>query len=156
MSRGFYAGSFDPFTNGHFHVIKRVHELFPELEIVVGVGVNPAKYRSYEQSVMADAIRTILAKENIPATVIIFNGLGVDAAKDTGCNFMIRGIRNDMDYNYEENLAAVNEEVSGIDTIYVRAGLLGNVSSSMVRELLKHGKDVSKYVPAEILEIISK
>ena len=59
-----------------------------------------------------------------------------------------------MDYQYEENLASINEELSGIDTIYIRSGTLGNISSSMVMELLEHSKDVSKYLPKEILEII--
>ena len=59
-----------------------------------------------------------------------------------------------MDYDYEENIALINEEISGIDTIYVRAGRLGALSSSMVMELLQFGKDVSKFLPKEILEII--
>ena len=59
-----------------------------------------------------------------------------------------------MDYQYEETLASINEEISGLDTMYIRAGSLGNISSSMVMELLQYGKDVSKYLPEEIMEII--
>ena len=59
-----------------------------------------------------------------------------------------------MDYEYEENLALINEDISGLDTVYVRAGKFGNISSSSVMELLKYGKDISKYVPKEVLEII--
>ena len=59
-----------------------------------------------------------------------------------------------MDYEYEENMASINEEISGLDTIYIRAGSLGNISSSMVMELLENGKDVSKYLPEEVMEII--
>ena len=58
------------------------------------------------------------------------------------------------DYEYEENMAAVNEEVAGIDTIYIRAGKLGSISSSMVMELYENGKDVSKYLPKEVMDII--
>ena len=66
----------------------------------------------------------------------------------------MRGIRDDMDYYYEENIAQINEEISGLDTIYVRAGTYGSISSSTVKELYKNGKDISKYVPKEILEIM--
>lgn len=61
-----------------------------------------------------------------------------------------------MDYEYEENLASINEELSGLNTIYIRSGSLGNISSSMVMELLQHNRDVSKYLPQEILEIVNK
>ena len=69
---------------------------------------------------------------------------------------LVRGIRNGIDYEYEENLASVNEEVSGVDTIYIRAGQLGHVSSSIVRELLKYKKDISNYVPIEVFDYINK
>lgn len=61
-----------------------------------------------------------------------------------------------MDYDLEENLASINEEVAGIDTIYIRAGKLGNISSSMVMDLFEHKKDVSKYLPKEIIEVLKK
>ncbi len=59
-----------------------------------------------------------------------------------------------MDYQYEENLASVNEELSSLDTVYIRAGLLGNISSSMVIELLTNGHDAASYLPEEILEVV--
>ncbi len=61
--------------------------------------------------------------------------------------FLIRGLRNDTDYAFEENLAQINEEISGLDTIYFRSGVLGFISSSMVMELIHYGKDVSRYLP---------
>lgn len=152
---GFYAGSFDPFTNGHLHVIKRAAKLFDRL--VIGVGVNPAKTRKYNQSKMALLIKDVLEREGITNTkVVVFTGLGVDAAINYHCDVLVRGIRNGIDYEYEENLASVNEKVAGVDTIYIRAGQLGSISSSMVRERLKHKKDVSKYVPIEVLDFIKE
>ena len=59
-----------------------------------------------------------------------------------------------MDYDYEENLALINEEISGLDTIYIRAGNLGYISSSFVVQLLQNGRDISGYVPQEIYELI--
>ena len=88
--------------------------------------------------------------------VITFDNLMADVASEYNADFLIRGIRNGIDYDFEENLALMNEEISGIDTIYVRAGAYGAVSSSMVFELLKHNKDVSKYLPAQILDVVKK
>ena len=104
---------------------------------------------------MKKAIEQSLKDENIfNVEVITYEGLSVDAAKDNNCNFLIRGIRDDMDYYYEENIAEINEEISGLDTIYVRAGTLGGISSSTVRELFVNGKDVSRYVPKAILDVM--
>lgn len=153
MNNGFYAGSFDPFTMGHLHVVKTASKLFNKL--VIGIGDNNQKERKYNKSLMKEAIEKTLVAENIEnAVVVIYDGLSVDAAKANDCNFLVRGIRDDMDYYYEENIAEINEEISGLDTIYIRAGILGSISSSTVRELYKNGKDVSRYVPKEIKKIM--
>lgn len=153
MRAGFYAGSFDPFTNGHLHVVRTASSLFDKL--VIGIGINSQKERRYDAIKMKDAIEQVLKSYNINnAEVITFDGLSVTASKENNCNFLVRGIRDDMDYYYEENIAQINEEISGLDTIYVRAGLLGGISSSTVMELYNNNTDVSKYVPKEILEIM--
>ena len=153
MKIGFYAGSFDPFTNGHLEVLKKASFLFDK--VVVGLGSNPDKKSRFNDEQMKTAIEKVLESENIlNAEVVIYKGLTVDAAKKYECTFLIRGIRNGIDYDYEENLANINEEVSGLDTIFVRAGKFGFVSSSMVYELFKNGKDISKYVSKEVLEIM--
>lgn len=153
MKIGFYAGSFDPFTYGHLHIIKKSAKLFDK--VVVGIGVNPKKIRSFNQEKMRDAIEKILIKENLDnVCVITYDNLSVDVAKEHNATYLIRGIRNGMDYQYEENIALVNEEVSGLDTIYIRSGYLGYISSSLVMDLMNNGKDVSKYLPQEIIDII--
>ncbi len=150
---GFYAGSFDPFTNGHLHVIEVSSRIFDK--VIVGIGVNILKKRRFNQDKMKEAIEKVIKANNLEnVEVITYDNLTVDSAKESGANFLIRGIRNGMDYDYEENIALINEEISGIDTIYVRAGRLGALSSSMIMELLQCGKDVSKFLPEEILEII--
>ena len=153
MKIGFYAGSFDPFTNGHLHVVKESAKLFDK--VIIGIGIQPNKTPRFDKHIMKSAIEAVLKRENIPNTeVIIYNNLSVDTAKKYNATFLIRGVRNGMDYQYEENLASINEELSGIDTIYIRSGNLGNISSSMVMELLQYNRDVSKYLPEEILEIV--
>lgn len=153
MKIGFYAGSFDPFTNGHLHVIKVSAQIFDK--VIVGIGINNTKIRRFDNDEMKNAIEKVLKRENLTnVSVITYDNLTVDAAITNNSNFLIRGIRNGMDYDYEENIALINQEISSLDTIYVRAGRLGALSSSMVYELLQNGKDVSKLLPPEILELI--
>lgn len=153
MKIGFYAGSFDPFTNGHLHVIKVSTQIFDK--VIVGIGINPNKKRRFDKNVMKKAIEETLKAEKLDNVIVItYSGLSVDAAIENNANFFIRGIRNGMDYDYEENIALINEEISSLDTIYVRAGRLGALSSSMVIELLQNGKDVSNLLPKQILDAI--
>lgn len=154
MNVGFYAGSFDPFTNGHLHVISTAAQLFDK--VIVGIAVNPKKQRRFDMVLMQKAIEETLAQKGITNVVVIsFDNLTGDVALEYNATFLVRGIRNGMDYEYEENMAQINQkDICGLDTIYVRAGELGNVSSSLVMELLKHGKDISKYLPESVLKVV--
>ncbi len=155
MKIGFYAGSFDPFTNGHLHVIAKSAQLFDK--VVVGIGVNSKKSRRFDKDSMQKAIEQVLIRENLNNVIVIsYATFSSDVALDYNSTFLVRGIRNGMDYEYEENIASINEEISGLDTVYIRAGKLGNISSSMVMELLRNGKDVSRYIPKEVLAILKK
>lgn len=153
MKIGFYSGSFDPFTNGHLHIVKTASQIFDK--VIIGIGINCNKKRRYDLLKMKQAIEQTLEKENITNVVVIdYDVLTVDIAEKYHANFLIRGLRNDTDYAYEENLAQINEEISGLDTIYLRSGLLGFISSSMVHELIYYHKDVSKYLPEPVLNIL--
>lgn len=153
MNIGFYTGSFSPFTNGHLHVVQQASKIFDKLYI--GIGINKKKKPRYDNYLMKQAIEKVLKREKLlNVSVITYDNLSVDAALEYNANFFVRGIRNGMDYEYEENMASINEEISELDTIYIRAGKLGNISSSLVMELMENGKDVSKYLPKEILRLV--
>ena len=154
MNIGFYAGSFSPFTNGHLQVVEKASKLFDK--VVIGIGNNAQKVSRYDDNLMKEAIEKLLVRLKLEnkVSVVIYDNLSVDAARENGANLLIRGIRNGMDYEYEENMASINEEISGLDTIYIRAGKLGNISSSLVVELMKNNKNVSEYLPKEIEEAI--
>ena len=155
MEIGFYAGSFDPFTNGHLHVIEKSVKIFDK--VIIGIGDNPDKKRRFDKSLMKNLIEELLINRKLTnVEVICYENMTVDAAKSNNATFLVRGVRNGIDYDCEENMASINEEVAGIDTIYIRAGKLGNISSSMVMDLLEHGKDVSKYLPKEMINFIRK
>lgn len=153
MKVGFYSGSFDPFTNGHLHIVKASCQIFDK--VIVGIGINSNKTKNYDIEQMKLAIEETLKNENITnAEVITYQELTVEIAKKYHANFLIRGLRNDTDYAFEENLAQINEEISGLDTIYFRSGVLGFISSSMVMELIHYGKDVSRYLPEPVFHLI--
>lgn len=156
MNIGFYAGSFSPFTNGHLQVVEKAVKLVDRL--IIGIGNNSQKEPRYDNEVMKSAIEKLLVRLNLSdkVSVVIYSNLSVDAARENGANILIRGIRNGMDYEYEENMASINEEISGLDTIYIRAGKLGNISSSLVVELMQNNKNVSEYLQPEIEEAIKE
>lgn len=153
MAIAFYAGSFDPFTKGHLHIVKVASQIFDK--VIVGVGINADKKTRFDKEMMLKAIKKSFIDEKITnCEVISFDGLTCYVAKEKGADFLIRGIRNGVDYDYEENLALINEDLAGIETIYIRAGKWGAVSSSMVVELIKRNKDISKYVPQAVIDCV--
>lgn len=153
MTTAIYAGSFDPFTIGHLSVLKEASSLFDK--IIVAIADNPDKKRRINSDIMLKAIQQSVLELDCghKIQVIKFDGLIVDLAEEANTKFLIRGIRNGSDYEYEENLAKVNESF-GLKTIYIRAGYLSHVSSSMVMELYKYGRDISEYAPMPVIEAI--
>lgn len=148
-----YAGSFDPFTNGHLHVLKQACEVFDK--VFVAIAVNSSKKRRIDKDVMKNAIEKIVKNNRLDnVEVVIFDGLTVDLAEKKNAKFLVRGLRNGTDYEYEENLAIVNSKIAGVETIYFRAGKTAHISSSVVMELHSYGRDITKWVPEEVLEIL--
>lgn len=148
-----YPGSFDPFTNGHLDMVIKGSKLFDKVHVVIGLNVN--KKRMYDSAKMKDAIEKTLAEKNITnCSVYIYDGLIAEYTKENKIGYMIRGLRNNMDYNYEENIAEVNKLIDPkLEYVYLRAENVA-VSSSMVKELSHYGRDVSTYVPAAVMELI--
>ena len=151
--KAMYPGSFDPFTNGHLDIVKKAAALFEEVYIVIGV--NAKKSRSFDSLKMKTAIESALNDCDIHnCKIVVFDGLIASYAKDNGIRYMIRGLRNNMDYNYEENIAEVNKLIyPEMEYVYFRAENVA-VSSSMVKELHSYGQDVSSYVPAKVMDVI--
>lgn len=148
----FYAGSFDPFTNGHLQIVKTASKTFKE--VVIGLGINPSKTPRFNKEEMRKAIEDTLKEENIDnAKVIIYDNETWQAAKENNSCILIRGLRNETDYRYEEEIANYNDK-HGIETIYLRAKSLGDISSSFVYKELEENKDISSYVPREIKKLI--
>ena len=151
--KALYAGSFDPFTNGHLSIVEKSAELFDE--IVVGIADNAKKIRNTDIHQMYYAISNQL-KHLDNVSVAIITGLVADYCQKENITYLVRGLRNTSDYLYEENIAKINNEINpDLKTVYFRADN-DVISSSMIRELVKHNKDISKYVSKELNEILMK
>lgn len=148
-----YPGSFDPFTNGHLDIVRKAADIFDRVFIVIGV--NAEKRRSFPADRIAAAITETLAQQNITnCEVVIWEGLVAEYARLRSTDYMIRGLRNNMDYNYEENVASVNKLINpDLEYVYFRSNNVA-VSSSMVKELHSYGKDVSAFVPEAVLPLL--
>lgn len=153
MNAAIYAGSFDPFTNGHLSVLLQAAQIFDKVVLVIAD--NPEKYRKYPLGRMKIAIDNILkdyAQNNID--ICYTNKLISDFALSIDASYLVRGLRNPNDFVYEENIAKINKELNpDLHTIYIRADD-EIISSSMVRELFAHNKDISKYVSKHVLEVM--
>lgn len=141
----FFAGSFDPFTVGHASIVERGLNMFDE--IVIGVGINTLK-TSVEEAERR-ATRIIRLYENEPRVIVsTYAGLTVDAARESGASCLLRGVRSVKDFEYERDMADVNRQLSGLETVLLYSlPEHSAVSSSIVRELQAFGKDVSHYLP---------
>lgn len=145
MKIALFPGTFDPFTLGHYSIVERALPLFDR--IVVAVGVNNQKRTLFSEEERLECIRSLYCG-NDRVDVIAYSCLTVDAARNCGAQFIVRGVRMIQDFEYEKNLAVVNRELSGIETVFLYTSPeLGHVSSSIVRELISYGKDVTDLLP---------
>lgn len=153
MTHAIYPGSFDPFTNGHLDIVKKASQIFNKVTIVIAI--NNKKTKTYNVKKMCEAIEYTLKENNIHnCKVGTWDGLVADLMKQWQVKYMIRGLRNNMDYNYEENIAEINKLIyPDIEYIYLRAENIA-ISSSMVKELNSYSLDVSQYVPHSVFNII--
>ena len=147
-----YAGSFDPYTNGHHAIVRKAAALFDE--VVVLIGVNIGKRRATDAEAMRAAIQQTLDAEGLNARAELWTGLIADYCARHGIKYYVRGLRNAADYAYEEGLAQVNARLNpNIETLYLR-GDDTTLSSSVVRELHAFGHDVAEFVPEAVYELM--
>lgn len=144
---GIFVGSFDPFTIGHASVVRRALPLFDK--IVIGVGENNRKAYMFDTETRVKAIRGLYHGDQ-RIEVKAYDDLTIDFAKREGSRYVIKGIRNVRDLEFEREQADVNRVIGGIDTILLlsEAGL-DSVSSSLVRELIRFGKGFDEFIPRE-------
>lgn len=145
-----YAGSFDPFTNGHLNILSHAADIFDKVYVVVMT--HPSKKRFIDVQTSERLIRESLPDYHTNIEIVTAeSNLIYKEARRLNCDYIVRGIRNNgLDYSYEENLAEFNKDVGNINTIFIRADVNKNVSSTMIRTLLANNEPISNYVPGVV------
>ena len=145
MSIAIFPGTFDPFTIGHNALVRRALNIVDELYIAIGVNTEKRTMLALDERMQRIAA---LYEDEPRIHVVSYEGLTTDFAQSIGAQFIIRGVRNTIDFEYERNIADVNRMLTGIDTLLlISEPEYAAISSSMVRELAHFGKDISKYLP---------
>jgi pantetheine-phosphate adenylyltransferase len=156
MLSAFYAGSFDPITNGHLDVITQALRLADRL--VVALGVHPGKaplFSAQERDEMIRAVCVPLAQaEGKVLEVVVFDDLTVEAARRVGATLLIRGLRDGTDLDYEMQIAGMNNSLApDLQTVFLPSSpLVRPITGTLVRQIAKMGGDVRAFVPPLVAE----
>ena len=145
MRIAIFPGSFDPFTIGHASIVRRGLEMFDKIVIGVGYNTNKRSFLTPEERV--EAIEKVYASEG-RVKVVAYADLTADLARREQAGFVLRGIRSVKDFEYERDIASINNRLSGVETVLLfTEPHYADISSTIVRELLAFGKDVSEFLP---------
>ena len=145
MKKAIFPGSFDPITLGHEDIIKRGISLFDE--IIIAIGVNAEKKYMFSLEERKHFIEETF-KDEPKISVITYEGLTIDLAKKLNANFILRGLRNPADFEFEKAIAHTNRRLSKIETIFLlTAAQTSFISSSIVRDVLRNGGKYEMLVP---------
>ncbi|MBP2323689.1 pantetheine-phosphate adenylyltransferase [Kibdelosporangium banguiense] len=148
MRRALYPGSYDPVTNGHLDIIERAAELFDE--VVIAVMINKSKKTLFTVQERTDMLRDVTT--HLPhVRVDSWHGLLVQYCEKHGIKAILKGLRAVSDFDYELQMAQMNQQLSGIDTLFMPTSpVYSFLSSSLVKEVAKYGGDVSHLLPAQV------
>ena len=145
-----FPGTFDPITIGHLDIIHRALPLFDKL--VIGIGRNANKSAMFSEEQRMKWIKEIF-RDNPKVTVAVYEGLTVECCRKVGANFIVRGIRYVNDFEYEKAIADMNRSLdTRIETIFLTClPQFTSVASTLIRDVIKNGGDVSKFLPDEVV-----
>jgi len=148
-----YPGTFDPITHGHINIIQRSAELFDKVVVAVAKSAGKNPFFDMQQRVEL-AKQALVGSPNVE--VIDFNGLLVDLAQQQQATIIVRGVRSIADFEYEAQMAGMNRQMMPeLETIILTThSQWADLSSTLVRDIARHGGDVSKFVPATIKHAI--
>ncbi len=154
MKKAVFPGSFDPITLGHVDVIERGLPLFDEL--VIAIGVNAEKKYMFSLEERVKFIQKAFKGES-KIKVEIYKGLTVDYCKEINADFILRGLRNPADFEFEKAIAQTNRNLSGIETVFLLTSAQTSfISSSIVRDIMRNDGDASSLVPNSVPSKVDK
>lgn len=149
MKKAVFPGSFDPITLGHIDIIKRGLMLFDE--IIIAIGVNADKKHMFSLEDRKLQIEEVFKNEP-RIKVTTYTGLTVDYCKTVNAKFILRGLRNSTDFTYEQSIAQTNASLAEIESVFlVCSPNVSNISSSIVRDVIRNGGDYRSLVPRSVL-----
>lgn len=142
-----FPGSFDPFTKGHHDIVQRSLEIFDG--VIIGIGYNSSKKNRYfDIDLMVEKIKGIYVGDD-RVSVVVYNELTTSLAKREGAKFLVRGLRNTTDFEYENTISQMNRNLyPGLETVFlITSPEFAAVSSTIIREVHRYGGDVTPYLP---------
>jgi len=147
-----FPGTFDPVTIGHVDIVNRASELFDE--IIIAIGVNTKKTTLFDLQVRKQWIQTAFAN-NPKVRIESYEGLTVDFCKKMGAKFLLRGLRNGTDFDYESHIAQLNKALwNDIETVFIMCDpAMSYVSSTLIRDLIIHKADYARYLPEVVTPV---
>ena len=148
MKRAIFPGSFDPITLGHYDIIQRSIKLFDE--VIVAIGINADKKYMFSLEERQEFIETAFKGEP-KVKVVTYKGLTVDFCKKNNVEFILRGLRNPADFEFEKAIAHTNRDLAPIETVFLlTAASTSYISSSIVRDVIRNHGDYTKLVPKSV------
>lgn len=148
MRKAIFPGSFDPITLGHYDIIKRALPLFDE--IVVAIGINAEKKYMFSLEDRKKFIEESF-KDEPKVSVVTYEGLTIDLCHKLEAQFILRGLRNPADFEFEKAIAHTNRQLSDIETVFLLTAIdTSHISSSIVRDVIRNGGDYTILVPESV------
>jgi pantetheine-phosphate adenylyltransferase len=148
MKRAIFPGSFDPFTLGHYDIIERGAKLFDE--VIIAIGVNADKKYMFTLEQRKKFIEKAFANNN-RVKVVTYKGLTVDFCKEINVDFILRGLRNPADFEFEKAIAHTNRDLAPVETVFLlTSAKTSYISSSIVRDVIRNNGDYTKLVPKSV------
>jgi len=148
MNKAIFPGSFDPFTLGHVDIINRGVTLFDE--VIIAIGENTTKNYMFSLEERKQFIEHTF-KDNPKVSVVSYSGLTTEFCKEIGVDFILRGLRNPADFEFEKAIAHTNRHLSTLETVFLLTSAQTSfISSSIVREIIRFDGDYQKLVPKSV------
>tara|TARA_B100001093_G_C26575698_1_gene904914 strand:+ start:341 stop:805 length:465 start_codon:yes stop_codon:yes gene_type:complete len=146
-----FPGTFDPYTLGHHDIVSRGLKIFDH--IFIAIGNNPKKNRYFDINLIKEKIHKLYSS-NSSIDVVNYNKLTATLAKDLNANFILRGLRNTTDFEFENSISQINKDLnSNLETIFlITSPNLAPISSTIIRDVIRYGGDINKYLPYNILK----